>query len=52
MKKERRTISSLIGRKTKRRKMNVKMTKMGLIPMPKRGWTMMMRRKILITIEN
>ena len=34
-KRETRTISSLTGRKTKRRKMNVKKMKMGLIHMPK-----------------
>ena len=35
MKKEARMISSLTGRKTKRRKKNVKMMKMGLTRMPK-----------------
>ena len=50
-KRETRMISSLRGRKTKRRKMNGRRRKTGLIRIPKiyeRGWTM---RKILITKE-
>ena len=52
MKRETRMISSLIGKKTKRRRMNGRRRKTGLIRMPKileRGWTM---KTILITKEN